>query len=84
MTHVLNSAGVASAAKITKVSGTSSPHPGDITAPTVGITSHANGDTVSGPSTGVTVAVTGTASDKSCGSVIQKVEVKVGSNPPSN
>src|ERR671920_2206831 len=55
--------------------------PGDTTAPTVGITSPANGATISGPSSGVTVAVTGTASDESGGSGIQKVEVKVGSNP---
>ena len=67
--------------KITKVPRTSSPPPGDTTAPTVGITSPANGDTVSGPSTGLTVAVTGTASDEFGGGGIQKVEVKVGSNP---
>jgi hypothetical protein len=55
--------------------------PSDTTAPTVGITSPANGATISGPSSGVTVAVTGTASDESGGSGVQKVEVKVGSNP---
>src|SRR5215216_481130 len=55
--------------------------PGDTTPPTVGITSPTDGGTVSGPSSGVTVAVTGTASDESGGSGIQKVEVKVGSNP---
>jgi hypothetical protein len=81
MTHILNSVGVHSVAKITKVPGTSSPSPGDTTASTVGLTSPAIGDTVSGPSAGVTVAVTETASDESGGSGIQKVEVKVGSNP---
>lgn len=81
MIHILNSAGVPSVAKVVKIPGTSSPPPGDTTAPTVGITSPADGGTVSGPSTGVTVAVTGTASDESGGSGIQKVEVKVGSNP---
>src|SRR5215216_1344774 len=55
--------------------------PSDTTPPTVGITSPTDGGTVSGPSSGVTVAVTGTASDESGGSGIQKVEVKVGSNP---
>src|ERR671919_534499 len=54
----------------------------DTTAPTVSITSPANGDTISGPSTGVTVNVAGTASDNSGGSGIQKVEVQVGSANP--
>ena len=53
----------------------------DTTAPNVAITSPANGATISGPSTGVTIAVAGTASDESGGSGIQKVEVQVGSNP---
>src|SRR5215212_861772 len=81
MIHVLNSAGVPSIAKVIKIPGTSSPPPSDTTPPTVGITSPTDGGTVSGPSSGVTVAVTGTASDESGGSGIQKVEVKVGSNP---
>ena len=81
ITCALHSAGVPSVATITKVPGTSSSPPDDITAPAVGITSPVNGDTVLGPSTGVTVAVTGTTSDESDGSGIQKVEVKVGSNP---
>jgi hypothetical protein len=81
MIHVLNSAGVPSKAKVIKIPGTSSPPPTDTTPPTVGITSPTDGGTVSGPSSGVTVAVTGTASDESGGSGIQKVEVKVGSNP---
>jgi hypothetical protein len=81
MIHVLNSAGVPSKAKVIKIPGTSSPTPTDTTPPTVGITSPTDGGTVSGPSSGVTVAVTGTASDESGGSGIQKVEVKVGSNP---
>jgi hypothetical protein len=81
MIHVLNSAGVPSIAKVIKIPGTSSPPPTDTTPPTVGITSPTDGGTVSGPSSGVTVAVTGTASDESGGSGIQKVEVKVGSNP---
>ena len=58
-----------------------SPPPTDTTPPTVGISSPADGATISGPSSGVTVPVTGTASDESGGSGIQKVEVKVGSNP---
>jgi hypothetical protein len=81
MIHILNSAGVPSVARVIKIPGTSSPPPGDTTDPTVGITSPANGGTVSGPSSGVTVAVTGTASDGSGGSGIQKVELQVGSNP---
>src|SRR5215213_5857569 len=81
MIHVLNSAGVPSIAKVIKIPGTASPPPGDTTAPTVGISSPSDGATISGPSSGVTVAVTGTASDESGGSGIQKVEVKVGSNP---
>jgi hypothetical protein len=81
MIHVLNSAGVPSIAKVIKIPGTASPPPGDTTAPTVDVTSPADGATISGPSSGVTVAVTGTASDESGGSGIQKVEVKVGSNP---
>jgi hypothetical protein len=82
MIHVLNSAGVPSIAKVIKIPGTSSsPPPTDTTPPTVGITSPTDGATISGPSSGVTVAVTGTASDESGGSGIQKVEVKVGSNP---
>jgi hypothetical protein len=81
MIHVLNGAGVPSVAKVIKIPGTASPPPGDTTAPTVGITSPSDGATISGPSSGVTVAVTGTASDESGGSGIQKVEVQVGSNP---
>jgi hypothetical protein len=81
MIHVLNSAGIPSIAKVIKIPGTESPPPSDTTLPTVGITSPADGGTVSGPSSGVTVAVAGTASDESGGSGIQKVEVKVGSNP---
>ena len=72
---------MSSIVKITKVPRTSSLPPGDTTAPTVGITSPTNGDTVSGPCTRVTGAVTGTTSDEFGGSGIQKVEVKVGSNP---
>ena len=81
MIHVLNSAGVPSKARVIKIPGTASPPPGDTTAPSVAISSPADGSTVSGPSTGVTVNVAGTASDNSGGSGIQKVEVKVGSNP---
>ncbi len=81
MIHVLNSAGVPSKAKVIKIPGTASPPPTDTTPPTVGISSPADGATISGPSSGVTVPVTGTASDESGGSGIQKVEVKVGSNP---
>ena len=55
--------------------------PGDTTPPSVDITSPADAATISGPSSGVTVDVAGTASDESGGSGIQKVEVKVGSNP---
>ncbi|MGH9955298.1 MAG: galactose oxidase-like domain-containing protein, partial [Nitrososphaeraceae archaeon] len=61
MIHVLNSAGVPSIAKVIKIPGTSSPPPGDTTAPTVDITSPADAATISGPSSGVSVAVTGTA-----------------------
>jgi Domain of unknown function (DUF1929)/Bacterial Ig domain len=81
MIHVLNSSGVPSIAKVIKIPGTASPPPGDTTPPTIGISSPSDGATISGPSSGVTVAVTGTASDGSGGSGIQKVEVKVGSNP---
>jgi hypothetical protein len=81
MIHVLNSAGVPSIAKVIKIPGTASPPHGDTTPPSVGITSPADAATISGPSSGVTVAVAGTASDESGGSGIQKVEVKVGSNP---
>ena len=81
MIHVLDNAGVPSKAKIIKIPGTASPPPPDTTVPTVAITSPSDGATISGPSTGVTVAVAGTASDESGGSGIQKVEVQVGSNP---
>jgi hypothetical protein len=54
---------------------------GDTTSPSVNITSPADGSTVTGASTGVTINVTGTASDESGGSGIQNVQVKVGSNP---
>jgi hypothetical protein len=82
MIHILNSAGVPSVAKVIKIPGTASPPPpADTTAPTAAITSPSDGATLTGPSTGVTVDVTGTASDNSGGSGIQKVEVKVGSNP---
>jgi hypothetical protein len=54
---------------------------GDTTIPTVDITSPADGSTITGPSTGVTIDVTGTAADESGGSGIQQVEVQVGSNP---
>jgi surface antigen len=82
MIHVLNSAGVPSRASIIKIPGTATPPPpGDTTLPSVNITSPADGSTVSGASTGVTIAVTGTASDESGGSGIQNVQVQVGSNP---
>jgi hypothetical protein len=55
--------------------------PGDTTSPSVNIATPADGGTISGPSTGVTIEVTGTASDESGGSGIQNVQVKVGSNP---
>ena len=55
--------------------------PPDAIAPTVTITSPSDGATITGPSSGVTVPIAGTASDESGGSGIQKVEVKVGSNP---
>jgi hypothetical protein len=81
MIHVLNSAGVPSTARIIKIPGTASPPPGDTTSPSVNIATPADGGTISGPSTGVTIEVTGTASDESGGSGIQNVQVKVGSNP---
>jgi len=82
LVHVLNSAGVPSVGKFIKIPGTADnppPPPSDTIAPTVAVTSPANGTTISGPSTGVTVNVAGTASDNSGGSGIQKVEVQVGS-----
>jgi hypothetical protein len=82
MIHVLDNAGVPSKAKIIKIPGTASPTPPDTTAPTIGIISPGDGATITGPSTGVTVAVTGTASDESGGSGIQKVEVQIGSGSP--
>lgn len=79
--HVLNGAGVPSVGKFIKIpgSGDNPPPPSDTVAPTVAVTSPANGATISGPSTGVTVNVAGTASDNSGGSGVQKVEVQVGS-----
>jgi hypothetical protein len=79
--HVLNNAGVPSVGKFIKLPGSAdnSPPPSDTVAPNVAVTSPANGTTISGPSTGVTVTVAGTASDNSGGSGVQKVEVKVGS-----
>jgi Domain of unknown function (DUF1929)/Bacterial Ig domain/TAT (twin-arginine translocation) pathway signal sequence len=80
LVHVLNSAGVPSVGKFIKIPGSGgNPPPSDTIAPTVAVTSPANGATISGPSTGVTVNVAGTASDNSGGSGIQKVEVQVGS-----
>jgi hypothetical protein len=80
--HVLNSAGVPSVGTFIKIPGSANnppPPPSDTIAPTVAVTSPENGATISGPSTGVTVNVAGTASDNSGGSGIQKVEVQVGS-----
>jgi hypothetical protein len=82
LVHILNGAGVPSIGTFIKIPGSADnppPPPSDTTAPTVAITSPANGATISGPSTGVPVNVAGTASDNSGGSGIQKVEVKVGS-----
>jgi hypothetical protein len=82
LVHILNSAGVPSVGKFIKIPGSADnppPPPSDTIAPTVALTSPANGATISGPSTGVTVNVAGTASDNSGGSGIQKVEVQVGS-----
>jgi hypothetical protein len=79
--HVLNSAGVPSVGTFIKIPGSANnppPPPSDTIAPTVAVTSPENGATISGPSTGVTVNVAGTASDNSGGSGIQKVEVQVG------
>jgi hypothetical protein len=81
LVHVLNGTGVPSIGTFIKIPGSADVPPSDTTAPTVAITSPANGATISGPSTGVTINVAGTASDNSGGSGIQKVEVKVGSNP---
>ncbi|MFL6473906.1 MAG: galactose oxidase-like domain-containing protein [Nitrososphaera sp.] len=78
LVHVLNGAGVPSTGKFIKIPG-SADVPTDTTIPTVAITSPANSATISGPSTGVTINVAGTASDNSGGSGIQKVEVQVGS-----
>ena len=79
LVHILNSAGVPSLGTFLKIPGSADQPPSsDTTAPTVAITSPANGATISGPSTGVTVNVAGTASDNSGGSGIQKVEVQVG------
>jgi hypothetical protein len=77
LVHVLNNAGVPSVGRFIKIPG-STDVPSDTTAPTISITSPANGATISGPSTGVTVNVAGTASDNTGGSGIQKVEVQVG------
>jgi hypothetical protein len=80
--HVLNNAGIPSVAKFIKIPGSVDnppPPPADTIAPTVAVTSPSNGDNISGPSTGVAINVTGTASDNSDGSGIQKVEVQVGS-----
>jgi hypothetical protein len=74
MIHVLKQ-GIPSKAKMIKIPG-GAPQ-SDITPPNVSITSPANGSTISGPSSGVPIAVTGTASDDQTG--IQKVEVKIGS-----
>jgi hypothetical protein len=65
-----------------RIPGSADAPPSDTIAPTVSITSPANGDTISGPSTGVMVNVAGTASDNSGGSGIQKVEVQVGTANP--
>jgi hypothetical protein len=81
LVHVLNSAGVPSVGTFIKIPGSANVPP-DTTAPTVAITSPKNGDTISGPSSGVTINVAGTASDNSGGSGIQKVEVQVGSANP--
>jgi hypothetical protein len=78
--HVLNGAGVPSAGRFIQIPGTSGPPP-DTTGPDVAITSPLEGDTITGPSSGVTVNVAGTASDNPGGSGIQKVEVQVGTNP---
>jgi Domain of unknown function (DUF1929)/Bacterial Ig domain len=80
--HVLNGAGVPSIGTFIKIPGSADnppPPPSDTTAPTAAITSPADSETISGPSTGVAVNVAGTASDNSDGSGIQKVEVQVGS-----
>jgi hypothetical protein len=82
LVHVLNSAGVPSVGTFIRIPGSADAPPSDTTAPTLSITSPANGDTISGPSTGVTVNVAGTASDNSGGSGIQKVEVQVGTANP--
>ena len=77
LVHVLNSTGVPSVGRFIRIPG-STDVPSDTTAPTISITSPANGANISGPSTGVTVNVAGTASDNTGGSGIQKVEVQVG------
>jgi len=84
LVHVLNSAGVPSVGRFIKIPGSADnpPPPTDSIAPTISITSPANGAAISGPSTGVTVSVAGTSSDDSGGSGIQKVEVQVGTANP--
>jgi hypothetical protein len=77
--HVINGDGVPSIGKFVQIPG-SGPPP-DNTTPDVTITSPTEGDTITGPSTGVSVSVAGTAIDNSGGSGIQKVEVKLGTDP---
>lgn len=82
LVHILNNAGVPSVGTFITIPGSadnSPPPSADAVAPTVAITSPVNGASISGPSTGVTINVSGTASDDSGGSGIQKVEVQVGS-----
>jgi hypothetical protein len=78
MIHILRS-GIPSPAKIIAVPGQANP-PSDTVAPTITISSPTDGSSVTGPSTGVTVNVSGTALDEAGGSGVQKVEVQFGTN----
>ena len=80
MIHVLNSTGIPSIAKIIKISNPVSGGP-DTTAPYVGILTPSARAVIVGPSSGVTVNVTGTAFDSQSG--IQDVKVAFDSGAPT-
>ena len=81
MIHILNSAGIPSIAKIIKIPANQIMGDPDIIAPYVGILKPSSGSVISGPSSGVSVQITGTAFDSQSG--IQDVKVAFDSNAPS-
>jgi len=83
MIHVLNGAGVPSAAKIIQIGSAEITGP-DTTPPSVGITSPSSRSPIIGPSSGVPITIAGTAVDPSSGVKSVKIQIDSGLEIPAS